>query len=580
MNMMKQDQEKRHFCKLCNKSFTSGKVLGGHMRSHLAKKNSTKTEKKLNKITMDYEGGGGAFSYGLRENPKKSWKFSGSEVEEGVPGQENLCKICGKGFASMRALFGHMRHHSGKKRKGVIGLRCKECDQEFESLRALTGHMKSHHAERIGVSKKSTAISTSQKLFGDSQYGCENSGLIRRKKRSRRLRYKVSPNSSFANNLSENSSYVTESEQEVVEVAVTLLMLSRGVRNRDGFSSVTESSDNNSATFEAKSANQTHTLVTNGGGNYVSDDDDEAFKMKKPRLEKLKVSEFSENDSGFVSDEGKIVKLEVSIDRFYKGVAYKMPNLDDDDTENKNGSHEGMRMMNIINPFEVELHENFTEGIRLDQAGLGSLKSGLRKKARIGPCFDQLIGSPCGPSASEIFDGYGRKNEYKCRICSKIFHSHQALGGHQTIHRPAKNCHALQIDDHPESFCNTKTFSEIEAASKVGHKSEFNGDSMVEMDKVTVMTSCESKEHKCPICFKIFASGQALGGHKRAHFAKDSEAGEEQISLLNQELSDICDKVIGFDVRIEDEAKADVELKSWWVKNDQKHELLLGLIPN
>lgn len=576
--MMKQDQEKRHVCKLCNKSFFSGKVLGGHMRSHIAK-NSTKTEKKLKEIIMDCVGGGeAAGSYGLRENPKKSRKFSGSE--EGVSGQENLCKICGKGFDSMRALFGHMRHHSGKRRKAA-GVRCIECDQEFESLRALSGHMKSH-PERIGVFKESASIST-QKLFAASQYSSGNSGLIRRK-RSRRLRYKISPNSSFAN-LSENS-YVTESEQEVFEVAITLLMLSRGVRNRDGFSSATESSDNNSATFEVKSPNQTQ---TNGGRNYFCDNDD--FKMKKQRLEILKcclsnpknafgekqVSKFGENDSGFVSDEGKIVKLEVSIDRLYKGVAYKMPNLDGD-TENKNECHEGMRMS--INPLEVEPHENFTEEISLDPAGLGSFKSSLTlsKKARIDACFDLLRGSPCSPSASVIFDDYKRKNEYKCRTCNKIFHSHQALGGHQTIHRTSKTFHALQIDD-PQSFSNTKTFSEIEADYKVV-ESEFHEDSMVqEMDRVTV-TSCETKEYKCPVCFKVFASGQALGGHKRAHFSKDSENGEEQNTLLNQELSDICDKVIDFGVRIEDEAKADVELKSWWVKNDHKHELLVGLIPN
>ena len=28
----------------------------------------------------------------------------------------------------------------------------------------------------------------------------------------------------------------------------------------------------------------------------------------------------------------------------------------------------------------------------------------------------------------------------------------------------------------------------------------------------------KSKGHECPICFRVFKSGQALGGHKRSHF--------------------------------------------------------------
>ena len=51
---------------------------------------------------------------------------------------ENLCKLYGKVFDSVRALFGHMRHHSGK----LIKKDCKECGEEFELLRPLTDHTK------------------------------------------------------------------------------------------------------------------------------------------------------------------------------------------------------------------------------------------------------------------------------------------------------------------------------------------------------------------------------------------------------------------------------------------------------
>ncbi|KAM1714160.1 hypothetical protein ACFX12_024809 [Malus domestica] len=66
-----------HVCKLCKKGFLSGRVWGGHMRCHGAKK-SAKTEKNIKMCRAhsevendDYAG------YGLRVNPKKSWKISG-----------------------------------------------------------------------------------------------------------------------------------------------------------------------------------------------------------------------------------------------------------------------------------------------------------------------------------------------------------------------------------------------------------------------------------------------------------------------------------------------------------------------
>ncbi|XP_014508128.1 uncharacterized protein LOC106767702 isoform X2 [Vigna radiata var. radiata] len=37
------------------------------------------------------------------------------------------------------------------------------------------------------------------------------------------------------------------------------------------------------------------------------------------------------------------------------------------------------------------------------------------------------------------------------------------------------------------------------------------------------LKSKKSRDHECPICYKIFRSGQALGGHKRSHFIGGSE---------------------------------------------------------
>ncbi|KAG5565556.1 hypothetical protein RHGRI_001459 [Rhododendron griersonianum] len=81
------------------------------------------------------------------------------------------------------------------------------------------------------------------------------------------------------------------------------------------------------------------------------------------------------------------------------------------------------------------------------------------------------------------------KGKYKCETCFKVFKSYQALGGHRASHKKAKvnsshNCSSAREE------------SEVELR---------NGE------------NCEEKIHECPVCFRVFASGQALGGHKRSH---------------------------------------------------------------
>ncbi|CAN6574673.1 unnamed protein product [Malus baccata var. baccata] len=528
-----------HVCKLCKKSFVSGKVLGGHMRCHGARK-SAKTEKMIEMCRVDFEVEDDDHAgYGLRRNPKKSWKFSGDSKFKASAGDENenvcRCRVCGKGFDSMRAMFGHMRHHSGRERKETRS--CEVCCKGFESLRALATHSRCH-SERMRGTDGLETVSSSKKLPVDScQCSSETIGLIRRK-RSKRLRYKNTNSScSFSSFSANESKYVTEFGEEVVEGAICLMIISGSGSNLGRISSVTESSDNNSLSLEVQSPSQKNWIMENKGGVSGCDVCDDTVKLVdcisdcKNVSDEKKVFEFCENGPWFLSDEEKNVEME---DRFPRGAGYKRPRLD------------GETAFGLCDT-EVEMKVDIFEEVESDVAAFGSMKSGLNNKPML------------YATESEVFADSQKKREHKCRICNKVFGTYQALGAHQRVHKSTSNSSAVKIEDHEDRIPIAKL--------------ECSDNSAAEGETERVI---ENKGHKCSICLKVFATGQALGGHKRVHFGKDPERGAQESRVLKQQISNICD---AFDLSRPVE-NGDVEFKSWWLGNEHKQELLMGLMPN
>ncbi|KAJ4953268.1 hypothetical protein NE237_030100 [Protea cynaroides] len=89
------------------------------------------------------------------------------------------------------------------------------------------------------------------------------------------------------------------------------------------------------------------------------------------------------------------------------------------------------------------------------------------------------------------------RGRYQCGTCKKVFRSYQALGGHRASHKKIKGCI-------PSSSART-----LEAEYEPGNA----GTSTV-----------DRRIHECPVCFRIFGSGQALGGHKRSHLSGSTTA--------------------------------------------------------
>ncbi|CAA2960949.1 zinc finger ZAT4-like [Olea europaea subsp. europaea] len=498
---MEEDQGQKHMCKFCSKSFPSGRSLGGHMRSHLI--NISSDEKLIKKKKLPPLANSKSNSenvYELQENPKKKNELSkSSNDEKDSLFKDRICKECGKGFQSWRALFGHMKCHS------VNGRNISSVDEE--SWNGSNDHLKPY-------------------LDSES----DNEGLTPcRRKRSDRMikRYNTSSSlSTIAANLSSCISEIDQQEQE--EVAISLIMLSRDVSNWSIMDSVLDQSSENNSNF---------------------------LESSKISLLKSKKSKSDEENFGFKTPVIPINGLKMSKSHVSACGFLEKKNLD--------------------NESEVNSPKKLIEKSRSEKFEIDSNKKNKLSKRKCIGLYDSQLSVPENFQEKVAYFGTSdylfceKKPKFECTTCHKAFSSYQALGGHRASQKKFKGCCTPNGEDilnsdqiSPNQTANDKLMIDI-FAMKAESEIRFKNN---------------SKDHECPICFKVFASGQALGGHKRSHLIREAKSNPSIVIEKQEPIRDFLD--LNLPAPVEEDLDNDrLRLKPWWRGTSSlEHELLLSLL--
>ncbi|XP_054808504.1 uncharacterized protein LOC129310630 [Prosopis cineraria] len=493
-------EEKKFVCKYCNKKYPSGKSLGGHIKTHMTTEHSSSQSKKGRtnaddsvvkfddgrKRKRDFGSEEAASEnpiFGLRENPKKTTRFVHSN--NAASQQERFCKECGKGFLSLKALCGHMACHS-EKDKGT------------------TNKFQNNSGPGFGMK---------QKLVVDSQSDTETSAP-NHPRRSRRMRFKTvntdkNDQPSFVS-LANGSSSVSEVEQEQEEVARCLMLLSKDSSHRGRFVFPAESSENNSVVVEAKSPSVDTIPLNNGKKSCVYNGFEIVEKVVQYNDMKLKSAEIVDSDnsdSGYFRNGHKKLDLDVSIDGYPRNGGFKTPKLEVRSGREFYQNYDAELRKKMLIKNRGGTRSNEPRKLILEDVDYNTTKKGATRKEFINwrkrRCYDSLRqNNSVGVTCKRTPNGFYNEGS----LNPESLNSEKIISGSKD-----------SADESDESSTDT----DASPAPRPHGSKVINGKKTSKFKKK--LKSKKSRDHECPICYKIFKSGQALGGHKRSHFVGGSE---------------------------------------------------------
>jgi hypothetical protein len=273
-------------------------------------------------------------------------------------------------------------------------------------------------------------------------------------------------------------------------------MLSKDSGFKGCFSSVADSSDNNSVVLEGKSSYMKMRINVNDGINFVSSGI-ESLEMKKATQRGVNSAENdqSENsDSGYFRNGPKKVESDVSVHGFARNGEFKKQEVDsvfsyDDELDAESG-----KRLSMSRHIRTQLGKDFIVDDVYNQGDRALMDS---QKG-------------CKNESCEYLSSSVRNRGSKC----------VSLGGRRTSHNRINGCSDSIYESGENSVDTDYVPNPIANSSKMiqsrSGKTPIEKSSSGKAEKKLGLKI--EKVHECPFCPKVFRSGQALGGHKRSHF--------------------------------------------------------------
>lgn len=424
---------------------------------------------------------------------------------------------------------------------------CRECGKGFQSWKALFGHMKCHsEKEKVCGSLGGRDGYDQEQLPRDGQSKSEEATILHRRRRSeRRKRHMARAGATNSSSLSfataaSSASEIDQQEQE--EVAMCLIMLSRDVRISSSLWGCKKE-----AKMKMKDLEEKNNLETGTSG---FDD----FQLNS------RIADFCG-----LANSGHWYKIDMLADSKQFKKEFQSPSEFSNTISGKNQIEEV-----VADHAGLQLGKTDSSKRKLTSSYEAELKVNLLKK------WDSDI------SDSEFLHSPVKRSRFQCTTCNKTFHSYQALGGHRASHKRAMPSLVSEIESNDNSI---ETAIPPDPTADIKPLKLRKPESTSNLNKVVVFRNdlkIKRKEHECPICFKVFLSGQALGGHKRSHLPREPETRkEEPISGPRNPIPKIREFLdLNLPAALDEEERGHVDFTPWWLERNCNPEALIGLVSN